>query len=102
MMKWFLIFLLSLPVAFASEHYVINTLGASKKGQFVALEEYGYHTERHTYFVTIRIMNVWTKEYVGRSFKVEIPAHRPIFLEKARHEARARADSELRRFNISG
>lgn len=81
---------------------MIDTLGSSPKGQFVALEEYGYKSQNHSYFVKIKIMNVWKKEYVGKSIEVELPAHRPHFLKKARSEARILATDELKKFDIRG
>lgn len=89
-------------LSFGSEHQMIDTLGVSSKGQFVALEEYGYKSQSHTYYVTIKVMNVWKKEYVGQKIEVEVPAHRPNFLEKARARARFLAQDQLRRFGISG
>lgn len=86
----------------ASEYQMIDTLGASSKGQFVALEEYGYKAESHTYYVTIKVMNVWKKEYVGQRIEVEVPAHRPNFLNKARSRARLMAQDHLRLYGISG
>ena len=91
--------LMALP-AFASEHQMIDTLGVSNKGQFVALEEYGYRSQNHSYYVRIKIMNVWKKEYVGKSVEVELPAHRPVFLDKARARAKFLAMEELRKFKI--
>jgi predicted secreted protein len=86
----------------ASEHQMIDTLGVSPKGQFVAIEEYGYKVQNHSYYVRIKIMNVWKKEYVGKSVEVELPAHRPVFLEKARSRAKVLAFEELSRFKIQG
>jgi predicted secreted protein len=87
---------------FAAEHQMIDTLGVSSKGQFVALEEYGYKAQSHTYYVTIKVMNVWKKEYVGQRIEVEIPAHRPDYLSKARARARLMAQDHLRLYGISG
>lgn len=97
-------FFLSLLVTsvWASEHQMIDTLGASPKGQFVALEEYGYKSLNHSYYVRIKVMNVWKKEYVGNTIEVELPAHRPAFLKKAREKAKILAQEELSRFHISG
>src|SRR5690606_6030530 len=81
-------------MVFAKEHQMIDTLGSSPKGQFVALEEYGYKSLSHTYYVKIKVMNVWRKEYVGKEILVELPAHRPMFLEKARRKARILAQEE--------
>jgi predicted secreted protein len=86
----------------AGEHNKIDTLGFSRAGQFVALEEYGYNAQNHSYFVSIKIMNVWTEEYVGASFEVEEPALRPDHLAVARSRAKKLASEELKKFKISG
>lgn len=92
--------LLSTTMSFARSHQMIDTLGVSPKGQYVALEEYGYRVETHSYYVNIKVMNVWKKEYVGNSVILEVPAHRPNFLAEARQKAKFEAKSELRKFNI--
>ena len=86
----------------ASQRQMIDTLGISPKGQYVALEEYGYKSDKHSYYVTIKIMNVWKKEYVGSPVEVELPATRPHDLRKARDKAKLMAKGELEKFNISG
>jgi predicted secreted protein len=88
--------------AFGSEHQKIDTLGVSSKGQYVALEEYGYKADQHTYYVTIKFINVWKKEYVGSQIEVVSPAHRPDFLVKAREKAKILAHDQLKQFNING
>lgn len=88
--------------ALASSHNKIDTLGYSKAGQFVALEEYGYKKATHSYFVTIRIINVWTKEYVGKTVEVEEPALGPHKLSQARARAKSLAAEDLKRFKIPG
>ncbi len=79
---------------------MIDTLGASPKGQYVALEQYEYKATNHSYYVRIQVMNVWTKKYVGKTFEVEMPASRREDLEKARILARSLAFEELRKFDI--
>jgi predicted secreted protein len=101
-MKILIALLCLADLAMASQHHMVDTLGSSPKGQFVALEEYGYRGETHTYYVSIRIMNVWKKEYVGQPVRVETPAHRPHYLQKARAEAKSMAGSQLAQFQISG
>lgn len=98
----FIAFVIITMSAKASEHQMIDTLGASPKGQFVALEEYGYKSMNHSYYVRIKVMNVWKKEYVGKEIEVELPAHRPVYLEKARQKAKVLAREELNKFHISG
>lgn len=88
-------------VSYASEHQMIDTLGVSSKGQYVALEEYGYKANNHSYYVRVKVMNVWKKEYVGRTFELEVPAHRPSHLQNARMKARLSVRDELRQFGIS-
>ena len=85
---------------FAAQHQMIDTLGSSPKGQFIAVEEYGYKSDKHSYYVTIRIMNIWKEEYVGTPVEVELPAVRKNYLQKARDKARTMAEGELRRYNI--
>lgn len=102
MNKYFLVFfLLTLStLAFGRQHQMIDTLGISPKGQFVALEEYGHNSQKQTYYVTIKVMNVWKKEYVGKAIQVEMPAYQPTLLKKAREKAKFLAQEELKRFNI--
>jgi predicted secreted protein len=88
--------------AFGNQHNKIDTLGMSKAGQFVALEEYGYKPNSHSYFVTIKIINVWTKEYVGSTIKVEAPAFKSQNLNQARLKAKKLASEDLKRFKILG
>lgn len=94
-----LIFLWQMP-AFAASHQKIDTLGMSPKGQFVAMEEYGYQPDKHSYFVTIRIINVWTKEFVGQTIQVELPVSRKTFLLDARKKAKDLAQEILKTYNI--
>jgi predicted secreted protein len=86
--------------SWGSEHQRINTLGVSKKGQFVAIEEYGYLPTSNTYKVSIRILNVWTKEFVGESVALEEPARRADSLQTMRERARFLAHGEMAKFNI--
>ena len=98
----FVLFLMTATAAFGKQHNKIDTLGSSKAGMFVALEEYGYKATTHSYFVTIKIINTFTKEYVGSKVEVEEPAFRPINLERAREKAKKLASEDLKKFKISG
>jgi predicted secreted protein len=100
-MKLFLILLLVSVPALAAQKQKIDVLGTSPKGQFVAVEEYGYRPGTHMYFVTIRVMNVWKKEYVGSGVQIELPATRPFVLQKARKEAKELAQNTFKKFNIN-
>lgn len=102
MMKFilFLFIVINSTVSFAREHQMIDTLGSSSKGQFVALEQYGYKSHSHSYYVKIQVMNVWTEEYVGQTIEVEMPAHRPFMLEKARARAKELAKDQLTKYDI--
>ncbi len=86
----------------AAEHQMIDSLGASPKGQFVALEQYGYKPMNHSYYARIQVLNVWTQKYVGKTFEVEVPAIKREHLNQARIRARSQALGELRRFQIQG
>ncbi len=88
--------------AFGSSHSRIDTLGMSKAGNIVALEEYGYQADEHAYFVSIKFLDVWKKEYVGSTINVKLPAHPGIRLIEARKKARQMATGQLQKHNISG
>ena len=98
----FVLFLGFASQAFGNQHNKIDTLGMSKAGQYVALEEYGYKPNSHSYFVTIKIINVWTKEYVGSTVEVETPALKTQNLNLARLKAKRLASKNLKRFKILG
>ena len=66
----------------------------------MALEEYGYRHEKKTYYVMIKIVNVWTKQYVGKTTQVELPAIQPHQLVKAREQAKLLASNELQKYKI--
>lgn len=88
--------------AMGAEHLVIDTLGSSAKGQYVAVEEYGYKADAHTYYAKVMILNVWKSEYVGKTVEVSLPANRPVDLEKARAQVKDLAQDQLKQFNIKG
>ena len=94
--------LMMMGSAMAAEHLVIDTLGSSAKGQFVAVEEYGYKADAHTYYAKVMILNVWKSEYVGKTVEVSVPAHRPVDLDKARAQVKLMAQDQLKQFNIKG
>jgi predicted secreted protein len=98
----FMILALNLSIAFGSSHSRIDTLGMSKAGHIVALEEYGYKADADAYYVSIKFLNVWTKEYVGSSINVELPARRGMKLIEARKKARDLASKDLEKYKISG
>lgn len=81
-------------------HHRIDSLGTSPKGQFVALEEYGYEAQNNSYFVSIRIMNVWKKEYVGKPIELKVPVSVNKDLQQTRQMAKELAQEVLKSFNI--
>lgn len=78
----------------------ITTLGSSPKGQFVAIEEYGYNQGLRTYYSRIRFMNLWKKEYAGPVVEVEQGARHPDDLERVREKAKRTAEPHFEKFNI--
>ncbi len=99
-MKLIAFCLLLTTQVFAATKQKIDVLGTSSKGQFVALEEYGYRPGTHMYFVSIRVMNVWKKEYVGDNIQIELPATRPYILDRARKEALDLAQNTFKKYKI--
>ena len=92
---------ISLP-ALSAVHHKVDTLGTSAKGQFIALEEYGYRSDKQVYFVEIRILNLWKKKFVGDIIRVEEPAHSVNFLQETRVKAKKMAENQLKQYVISG
>jgi predicted secreted protein len=86
--------------AIASQHQHMGSIGASAKGQFIALEEYGYKPESHSFYVTIRIINVWTSEDVGSIVAVETSAKNTQFLKEARLKAKNLAKVQMDKYKI--
>lgn len=85
----------------AKQHNRIDYIGSSKAGQFLAIEEYGYEPNEHVYFVNIRVLNVWTKQYVGPKIEVMEKASRPFLLERARSKARQLSVETFQKYNIN-
>jgi predicted secreted protein len=94
------LFLMLSASAFASQHHMIDTLGSSGKGQFVAIEEYGYNPTERQFYVKIQIMNAWKNEYVSKPIEIKLPAQNQLTLEEARARARRLAQDDLVKFNI--
>jgi predicted secreted protein len=95
-----LFFMLFSGGVFASQHQYMGSIGTSSKGQFVAVEEYGYRPESHSYYVTIRIINVWTSEDVGSLIEVKTPAKDKRFLDQARMKAKTMAQAQMTKYKI--
>lgn len=98
--KLAILILIKSGAALAGQVQVIDTLGSSPKGQYVALEEYGYRQEKHVYYVVVKVMNMWKEEYVGKPLLIEVPAHRPGDLENARKRAKNLAQEILQKYHI--
>ncbi len=79
---------------------MINALGSSPKGQYVAIEEYGYNAGLKTYYSRIKIMNVWKNHYVSEPIEIEKGARRPSDLVQVRKEVLEQASEEIARFKI--
>ncbi|MFA5584064.1 MAG: hypothetical protein WDA09_07605 [Bacteriovoracaceae bacterium] len=83
-------------------HHKVDSLGSSAKGQFIALEEYGYRPDKKAYFVEIKILNLWKKKFVGDVIRVESPAYSDKHLKESRLKAKKLAEGQLKAFGISG
>ena len=92
--------LVSSASAFASQHHVVDTLGTSSKGQFVALEEYGYNPTERNFYVKIQILNAWKNTYVSAPIEIKLPAQNDLSLTEARARAKRLAHDDLIKFKI--
>lgn len=87
-------------LSWSSTIQMINALGSSPKGQYVAIEEYGYNSNQKTYYSRIKVMNVWKNHYVTEPVEIEKGARRPSDLVQVRKEALEQAGMDLARFKI--
>ena len=105
-MKKLYILITALFISTAANQAVANTMvrvkaiGSSPRGQFVAIEEFGYKDQRKKPYSKIRIMNVWKNKYVG--IPVNVISHDDkMELNQVRAKAKNMAEKKLKRFNIS-
>lgn len=102
-MKLYLILLFMISqTASAIVHHKVDSLGTSPKGQFIALEEYGYRPGKKSFFVEIKILNLWKKQFVGEVIRIETPAYSDKYLKESRIKAKKLAEGQLKEFGISG
>lgn len=78
----------------------ITSLGVSPKGQYVAIEEYGYNPGLRTYYSRIRLLNLWKNTEAAPMVEVEHTARSPEDLLRAREEARSKATASMEKLNI--
>ncbi|HLT21829.1 MAG TPA: hypothetical protein VKZ84_00225 [Bacteriovoracaceae bacterium] len=102
-MRFYLFFFLFFSsTAWGIVHHKVDSLGYSAKGQYIALEEYGYRPDKKAYFVEIKILNLWKKKFVGDVIRVESPAYSDKHLKESRMRAKKLAEGQLKAFGISG
>jgi predicted secreted protein len=86
--------------SFARDRQVINALGSSPKGQYVAIEEYGYDSHDRSYYSRIKLFNVWKKVSVEDSIEIRRKPLAATDLIQVRQEAKQKAAKILEKFNI--
>lgn len=102
MRNWLFLFFFVSSTASAVIHHKVDTLGTSAKGQYIALEEYGHRPDKKSYFVEIKILNLWKKQFVGDVIRVETPAYSQKQLMESRLKAKKLAEGQLKAYGISG
>jgi predicted secreted protein len=78
----------------------IEAIGASPKGQYVAIEEYGFNQGLNTFYSRIRLMNLWKNQDAAPLIEIEKKARHPDDLIRIREEARLQATQQLEKYNI--
>ena len=78
----------------------IKALGASPKGQYIAIEEFGYKRGKARAYSKIRVMNVWKNQYIGKPISV-IATDEDDKLQDIRDKARNLASKRLLKYDIS-
>ena len=90
----------TVQVAKANTMVRVKALGSSPRGQYVAIEEFGYKDQRTQPYSRIRVMNVWKNKYVGSPVNV-ISSDNEMELSQVRAKAKNLAKQKLKKFNIS-
>lgn len=80
----------------------VEAIGSSGKGQFVAIEQYGYSVKDKRPYSIIKIMNVWKKQYVQKPIIIRGKKIKKQELDRVRAKARYQARAFFKRYGISG
>lgn len=88
-------------ITYAKSTVTVRSIGASPKGQYVAIEEYGFLNSSKVPFSKIKIMNVWKQKYVGRDITVSGNRKQISNLSKIRARAIKKASKSLQKYRIS-
>lgn len=87
--------------AFASSMVSFNPIGSSPKGQFVALEEFGYYDVSKTQpFTKITIHNTWKNKIIGRPLLLT-GYKQKLALPQLRNKARLMVRKNLIKYDIN-
>jgi predicted secreted protein len=78
----------------------IKAIGSSPKGQFVAVEEFGFIGQNRKAYSKIKVLNVWKNTYVGDAIEV-LDKTNDLQLEQVRSRAKRLAGQNLKKYNIS-
>ena len=78
----------------------IKTLGKSPKGQFVAIEEFGFKNNEKVPYSRIRVVNMWKNKYVTKPINVT-GSSKSKDLKSVRMKAKKLAADQLKKFNIN-
>lgn len=84
----------------ASPTMVITPLGQSRKGQYVALEDYHYNVGKNKIKVRIRFLNAWKNKYSKEEIIVEKEIQNEASVKLARDEAKELAQEMFEKYNI--
>jgi len=85
---------------FAKNMVRIKTIGSSPKGQYVAIEEFGFKNNQQVPYSRIRVMNMWKNKYVDQPVHV-VGSKEDNNLKDIRIKAKKLAQDKLKRFNIN-
>lgn len=80
---------------------IVNPIGSSQKGQFVALEEYEIRKDSKQINYKIKIMNTWKNKYVGEEISIQREYNSEENIKEIREELIAQSEKYFKKFNIN-
>jgi predicted secreted protein len=89
-----------LTSGFSKDRQIIEAIGVSPKGQFIAVEEYGFDSYEQSYFSRIKFVNVWKKKSISEMIEVRRKPIAEIDLIQIRKEAKEKALKLIEKYNI--
>lgn len=100
-MKFVCLVLFILSFQLFAARLIVNPIGSSQKGQYVALEEYEIRKDSKQINYKIKIMNTWKNKYVGKEISIQREYNSSENIKEIRAELIAQSEKYFKKYNIN-